>query len=1451
MLKKCLSFFSLLILLLSLSACGGSSSSTDDAPATTDGGATPTEPTDPTDPGSPTPGGDSGAAPKVSAGGNQYADPNVVLSLAGTAEALEGAEIVSTTWTQVSGPTVYLSTPGSLSNMILAPDVTKTQTLSFKLTAKDTKGKESSDTASIVVEPLASFVRVTGSSVDEAAGQATLKLILNRASNAPVTVQYMTQDGAATSGEDYVAASGSVTFEPGETEKTIAIEIIDDEDEEADEPFTVRITATENGVVASAVGTVVIRNGMDTAPELKEQNIAFVTAGPLNGLVGGSLTNVIDEEAAPGSGAVSYATADESIATVDISSGVVQLKSAGSTVITAVKAADSEYKAAQATYTVVVEKRPGEVTFATSGPYAVAYEDTFTNIATGIGSGEVRYASSNPSVASVTSGGVVTIVGVGSAVITSTQLADDVYLEATATYAIEADRKNLSLSFKDVGPVAGVIGGTYTNTLLGNKGSGALSYLSNNTEVATVNAETGLVSFVGEGNTHISVIRADDGLYKASTATYSVSVGRKIQSIAFVNPGPVEGVYGETVSNPIEEGAPGSGSVTYSSSNTSVASVNVESGVVRLVGAGSAVITAEKAGDSVYSSAIAKYTLTVNKKAQTLSLRNPGPIETNVGNIVTNGVTVVEGGSGALSYSADAETAIELDRETGEVHAVSVGEAQITVTKAGDANYNAASVSYKVIVGKGVQTIAFTTPGPVASTFGDTYTNVITSGAPGSGALTYASSNEGIATINSATGEVTMVGVGSVVITATKAADANYESAEASYTINVAKKTPALTFGSAGPLSLTIGETLTNAATSTSTGAVTYSVGDSAIASVDAESGLVTALGVGSTSIMATQAGDTNHNAASAKYSLNVSKKTQTIVFTQPGPLDGVYGDTLTNAITEGAPGTGALLYASNNTSVATVNSETAVVQLVGVGTATITATKEADATYEAATASYTITVAKKDQVITFENPGPIYTIVGDAINNPAGTVEGGVGVITYSVDKPSVLEPGSTAGVYNVVGMGEAVVTATKAGDANHNPVSLKYSVSAISGTVKFVAFLGEVETEVRVSSDVLDASIGELSLFSSTEAGCDITNPSLCENATTTSIAGVSITEPVARLDRTAYYWLMNGTSPSSSVKIAQGEGETASEFETVNSVLPQRFNHQIVEFKNKLWLIGGMQPAGEVSEPQNDVWNSSDGVYWSKVATIGSEGLSEHDVVVFNDQIIVYNNANIWFSTDGVTWNKRDTDAEYGVRKDQGYVVFQGAVWSVGHASGDDFPSIWKSIDGINWLNQADLEGMSLRGDYKLAVMNDKIWMVADAAEGSVLKSDVWETPDGVNWTQVLPEGETAFGGRISHTLFAYDGKLWVIGGSGSGVIFNDVWTSTDGKTWVSDPKASDFDARYGHQSLPFGGHLWIFGGTVDSLSFSSRVGTWRSVDALDWRRVVRGAFSYLSEGEPTPM
>jgi hypothetical protein len=62
--------------------------------------------------------------------------------------------------------------------------------------------------------------------------------MLSAAYDQPVTMSYRTVNGSATTGDnDYVAKTGTLTFNPGETTKTITIEVKGDSKREANETF--------------------------------------------------------------------------------------------------------------------------------------------------------------------------------------------------------------------------------------------------------------------------------------------------------------------------------------------------------------------------------------------------------------------------------------------------------------------------------------------------------------------------------------------------------------------------------------------------------------------------------------------------------------------------------------------------------------------------------------------------------------------------------------------------------------------------------------------------------------------------------------------------------------------------------------------------------------------------------------------------------------------------------------------------------------------------------------------------------------------------------------------------------------------------------------------------------------------------------------------------------------
>jgi hypothetical protein len=78
--------------------------------------------------------------------------------------------------------------------------------------------------------------------------------------NLPVSFHYATADGSASSGSDYGAVSGDLSFAPGETTKTINVPINGDTTLEADETFSLGLSNVEFATPAAPSGTGTITN---------------------------------------------------------------------------------------------------------------------------------------------------------------------------------------------------------------------------------------------------------------------------------------------------------------------------------------------------------------------------------------------------------------------------------------------------------------------------------------------------------------------------------------------------------------------------------------------------------------------------------------------------------------------------------------------------------------------------------------------------------------------------------------------------------------------------------------------------------------------------------------------------------------------------------------------------------------------------------------------------------------------------------------------------------------------------------------------------------------------------------------------------------------------------------------------------------------------------------------
>src|SRR5262249_58519849 len=75
------------------------------------------------------------------------------------------------------------------------------------------------------------------------------------------TVQYTPADGTATTGNnDYRATSGTMTFNPGQTSKTIAVTVNGDTNVEPDETFFVNLSNPTNAGLSNSQGVGTILN---------------------------------------------------------------------------------------------------------------------------------------------------------------------------------------------------------------------------------------------------------------------------------------------------------------------------------------------------------------------------------------------------------------------------------------------------------------------------------------------------------------------------------------------------------------------------------------------------------------------------------------------------------------------------------------------------------------------------------------------------------------------------------------------------------------------------------------------------------------------------------------------------------------------------------------------------------------------------------------------------------------------------------------------------------------------------------------------------------------------------------------------------------------------------------------------------------------------------------------
>ncbi|MDO6810863.1 hypothetical protein Q4603_19740 [Zobellia galactanivorans] len=263
---------------------------------------------------------------------------------------------------------------------------------------------------------------------------------------------------------------------------------------------------------------------------------------------------------------------------------------------------------------------------------------------------------------------------------------------------------------------------------------------------------------------------------------------------------------------------------------------------------------------------------------------------------------------------------------------------------------------------------------------------------------------------------------------------------------------------------------------------------------------------------------------------------------------------------------------------------------------------------------------------------------------------------------------------------------------------------------------------------------------------------------------------------------------------------------------------YDNGIVEFQGKIWSVAGYN-SYSLPNCNSDIWSSDNGINWRSVTSNHFGARRGHATAVFKDKIWVISGINtdaspwveyddIWSSTDGEAWTQELEHAPFGHMFYPSLTVFHDKMFIIGTSSSDEMV-VWSTADGISWNLEAS-SPFPKRESHQTVVFNDKMYVIGGQTAGHAY-NDIWSSDDGATWTNLTLSGDV-FSGRFGHGVTVYDNKVWVLGGTGilTGP-YADLYYSEDMEEWTQytdlGPSPTPL-SNFG--TLTYNGAIWIFGG-----------------------------------------
>jgi len=623
------------------------------------------------------------------------------------------------------------------------------------------------------------------------------------------------------------------------------------------------------------------------------QSITFTTSPPA-AVVGGSYS--VGASASSGL-PVSFSLAPSSSGVCTISGANVGFVGSGTCTIRANQAGNGSYlPAPQLTQSFDVELAIAvqTISFVSIPPSGARVGDAPYVVTAKATSGlpvELGTESNSAGICKVT-GVKVHLTGEGTCTINATQMGNSKFLPAPPalqSFSIGADAPSKSIqsiNFTSTPPSGAAIGGTYVVSATASSGL-AVAYTIAPSSSGVCSASGSTVSLFGQGTCTVRANQPGNASYLAAPQVQQTFlVGHVGQTITFASTPPS----GAAVGGPdyaVAATASSGLAVVFSANPSSAGVCTVSGSTVSLTGAGTCTIDADQAGDATHGPAPqVQQSFTIGgpsaPSVQSISFTSAAPGGAGTGG-PTYTVTASASSGLAVAFSSGSVSVCRVSGST--VSFLAPGTCTVLANQAGNGSYSAApQVSQSFAVGKGAQTISFTTPSPSGAYVGGPTYNVganASSGLP----VAFSSGSPSVCSVSGST--VTFTASGTCIVRANQSGNANYQPApqvQQSFTVVPAPAPQAITFTSNAPSSAVyLGSSYNVSATASSGLPVAFTASGSCTIS----GSTVAMAGAGTCTVYGNQSGSSAYLAApQVQQTFSIAKRSQTITFPDPGNFD-------------------------------------------------------------------------------------------------------------------------------------------------------------------------------------------------------------------------------------------------------------------------------------------------------------------------------------------------------------------------------------------------------------------------------------------------------------------------------------------------------------------------------------------------------------------------------------